>query len=85
MKVYILKRSSFEDWAMVIVAANTQEKALNVLRNNERAYLWFNPYDNNFKEIKDRNMWRFDSDRWEIDESPTLTANVDKPQIIDEI
>lgn len=84
MKVYILKWQEQDINAMVIVAANTMEEMLDVLRYNDRAFLYFNFYDEYLKRVE-RSAWRFDSKRWSIEECPTLTANVDEPQIIDEV
>lgn len=84
MKVYILKWRKHDLDTMVIVAANTQEEVLDVLRYSDRAFLYFDFHEVHLERVE-RPAWRFDSKRWSIEECPALTANVDEPQIIDEI
>lgn len=85
MKVYILKWTRFDESAMFIVAANNKEELLDVLRESDNWFLFFNPDDEHLKRIEDKRKWRFMDENWDIYECPTLTANVDKPQIIDEV
>ena len=85
MKVYILKWTGFDESAMFIVAANNEEELLDVLRESINWFMFFNPDDEHLKRIEDRRKWRFMDRNWDMYECPTLTANVDKPQIIDEL
>lgn len=85
MKVYILKRVWFDELAMFIVAANNEEELLDVLRESVTWFMFFDPDDEHLKRIEDRRKWRFKDEDWDVYECPTLTANVNKPQIIDEI
>ena len=85
MRVYILKRQEQDYNTTVVVAANTMDEAVDVLRNEDVVFLYFCCCDEHLNVIEDRKKWRFDSEEWEIYECLTLTANVDKPQIIDEI
>lgn len=84
MKVYILKWQEQDINTMVIVAANTREEVLDVLRHNDRAFLYFDFHEVHLKRVE-RSAWRFDDEHWCIKECPALTANVDEPQIIDEV
>lgn len=85
MKVYILKGVGFDESAMFIVAANNEEELLDVLRESVNWFMFFDSDDEHLKRIEDRRKWRFIDEDWDIYECPTLTANVNKPQIIDEI
>lgn len=80
-----MKRDTYDFDSMVIVAANNVAEAVDVLRNDEHAFLYFRCWDEKLNMIEDRMKWRFGSEEWNMYECPTLTANVDKPQIIDEI
>lgn len=83
MNVYIVKRDTYDFDSMVIVAANNVAEAVDVLRNDKHAFLYFHCYDEKLNVIEDRMKWRFDSEEWDMYECPALTANVDEPQIID--
>lgn len=85
MKVYIVRKDTLDFDSMLVIAANTMNEAVDVLRNDEHAFLYFCCCDEKLNVIEDRKKWRFDTKEWEAYECPLLTANVDEPQIIDEI
>lgn len=85
MKVFMCKRSGSYSGGLAVVAANSKEEAFRVFHENEDYEHLVDCTDENGNYTADINKCdSYEYRRANWFECPLLTANVDKPQVIEE-
>lgn len=82
MKVFMCKRKGGYSGGLAVVAANTKEEAFKTFHSDKR-FNWMNePLGHEADESEEWYTHYYHLKDWF--ECPMLTANVDKPQVIEE-